>query len=134
MKKKQKFKKESWNTSWVMMDVDPSFENPFGWENSPQGELAELAMHVTFDQLEAVTIDARQRHLIWPDGQCLSLIESAARIHTEEPELPAKLIESKIISWLESFAPESYTPAQLDELDRLTEQWIDDHYRLHPPD
>lgn len=25
------------------------------------------------------------------------------------------------------FAPESYSRQQLDELDRLTEEWIDDH-------
>ena len=130
--KKKNPKKQSWSTSYVM--EAPSQEDILAWENSPEAQLSELAMHVVFDCLDPVTVDARQRQLIWPDGQRLTIIESAERIHTEEPELPAKLIESKILSWLESYAPESYTPEQLDELDQLADQWVDDHYRQYPPD
>jgi hypothetical protein len=33
------------------------------------------------------------------------------------------------VGWLESFAPESYSERQLEELDRLTEEWIDNYER-----
>ena len=51
-------------------------------------------------------------------------------IQTDYPNLPRELIESRLISWLDmEYAPESYSPEQLDELDRLTERWINDHSR-----
>ena len=34
-----------------------------------------------------------------------------------------------MLGWLEGFAPESYSERQLEELDRLTEQWLDDYER-----
>jgi hypothetical protein len=55
--------------------------------------------------------------------------QSARRVHAEYPHLPLDLIEDKVITWLETFAPETYSSEQLDELDRLTEQWVDDHER-----
>jgi len=62
------------------------------------------------------------------DGKRLSIDQSVQRIHADYPEFPLDLIEYKIIAWLEmGFAPESYSQEQLHELDRLTEQWIDDH-------
>ena len=40
------------------------------------------------------------------------------------------LIETHVIGWLEmEFAPPTYTPDQLDELDQLTEAWVEDHER-----
>jgi hypothetical protein len=133
MRKKRKAKKQSWSTSYTL-EVDPDVLKALEEEDTPEAQLSLLAMHVAFDSLETVTVDAKRRQLIWPDGKRLSLIESAARIHSAEPELPQKLIESKIISWLESFAPQSYTREQLDELDRLTEEWIDEHCRQYPMD
>jgi hypothetical protein len=32
-----------------------------------------------------------------------------------------------VVGWLESFAPESYSERQLEELDRLAEEWLDDY-------
>jgi len=37
------------------------------------------------------------------------------------------LIETHVVGWLESFAPESYSERQLEALDRLAEEWLDDH-------
>ena len=75
------------------------------------------------------TVDAKQRKLIWPDGKRLDLDESVQNIHTDYPEFPRELIESRLISWLDTeYAPPSYSPEQLDELDQLTERWINDHF------
>ena len=58
----------------------------------------------------------------------LDLDESVQNIQIDYPDLPLELIESRLISWLDSeYAPPSYTAEQFDELDRLTERWINDH-------
>jgi hypothetical protein len=73
-------------------------------------------------------VDAKRRKIIWKDGQRLSITQSAQRIHAAHTALPLDLIESKVVSWLDMcFAPETYSEKQLDELDRLTEKWIQDH-------
>ena len=39
-------------------------------------------------------------------------------------------IEDYLIDWIDmDYAPEHYSQAQLDELDRLTARWISDHAR-----
>jgi hypothetical protein len=37
------------------------------------------------------------------------------------------LIETHVVGWLETFAPESYSEQQLGDLDRLAEEWLDDY-------
>ena len=84
--------------------------------------------------LETLQVDAKKRKIIWPDGKRLNLDESVKNIHTDYPDFPRDLIESHLISWLEmDYAPESYSPEQLDELDRLTERWIDDQFPRSGP-
>jgi hypothetical protein len=80
--------------------------------------------------LEKVEVDAKQRKIIWEDGQQLSITESVHRIHAGYPDFPLELNETHLLGWLEmDFVPPSASPAQLDELDRLTESWIEDHER-----
>ena len=85
------------------------------------------ALYLVEEALEGTDIDAKRRKIAWPDGQRLSVIQCAKRIHASNPETPLELLESKILSWLEMVAPEHYSEQQLDELDRLTEKWIADH-------
>ena len=55
-------------------------------------------------------------------------------IHADYPDFPREIIESRLISWLEmDYAPENYSPEQFDELDRLTERWIDDQFPQSGP-
>ena len=80
--------------------------------------------------IEKADVDAKNREIIWEDGKRLSITESVQRVHADYPEFPLELIETHLISWLEmEFAPPSYSEKQLDELDRLTEKWIEDHER-----
>jgi len=98
--------------------------------HSPEGNLYSEVRESLWPLLQTLQVDAKQRKLIWPDGKPLDLDESVHNIHTHYPEFPRALIESRLISWLEmEYAPESYSPEQLDELDRLTERWINDHSR-----
>ena len=80
--------------------------------------------------LERADVDAKERRIIWEDGQRLSIAASAQRIQAEYPGYPPDLIEERVIEWLEGeFAPPTYTRDQLDELDRLTELWVEHHRR-----
>ena len=46
------------------------------------------------------------------------------------PDFAQDQIEEFLIGWIEAgYDPENYSQGQLDELDRLTEQWIVDHMR-----
>ena len=97
--------------------------------HSPEGNLYSEVRESLWPLLQTLQVDAKQRKLIWPDGKPLDLDESVHNIHTDYPEFPRELIESRLISWLEmEYAPESYSPEQLDELDQLTERWINDRY------
>jgi len=116
----------------------PFEDNPFvdgllDWMGSPEGQLSIEVSDTLWEVMENVQLDARRRELIWPDAQPLSLEQSIERIHREYPDFPRRRIESFLISWLESYAPESYSQEQLDELDQLTEQWIDDYERAKKP-
>ena len=96
--------------------------------NSPRGQLSDEVREVTWQILEEVDVDAADRKLIWDDGKRLSIDESVQRIHQEYPEYPVDLIEARVVSWLEmEFTPEVWTQDQMDELDRLTEAWVDEH-------
>jgi hypothetical protein len=96
--------------------------------SSPRGQLSDEVREVTWQILDEVDVDAADRKLIWDDGKRLSIDESVQRIHQEYPEYPVDLIEARVVSWLEmEFTSEVWTQDQMDELDRLTEEWVDDH-------
>jgi hypothetical protein len=116
-----------------IFENNPFIEGLFEYMDSPRGQLSDEVREVTWPLLENVDVDAVNRRLIWEDGKRLSIDESVQRIHHDYPDFPVEMIETHLISWLEmEFAPESYSQEQLDELDRLTERWIDDHYGHRP--
>ena len=113
---------------------NPFIDGLFEYMDSPRGQLADEVREVTWQLLEKVDVDANKRKLIWEDGRRLSIDESVQRIHAQCLEYPVDMIESCLISWLEGeFAPESYSQEQLDELDQLTEKWVDDHNGQRKP-
>lgn len=116
----------------------PFADNPFvdellDWMGSPEGQLSIEVSDTLWEVMENVQLDARQRELLWPEAQPLSLEQSVERIHKAYPHFPRGRIESFLISWLESYAPEGYSQEQLDELDQLAEQWIDDYEQAQKP-
>ncbi len=120
-------KKSGWR-GWSLFEDNPFFEGVFEWMEAPEIELTDEVRALTWKSLQNVDVDTANRKLIWDDGKRMSIDESVQRIHQEYPDFPLDLIEEKVIVWLEGeFAPESYSREQLDELDRLTEVWIDDH-------
>ena len=117
------------------IEEDTSFIGDFlAYMNSPEGELFLEVGEDVSAMLESADVDAKERQIIWDDGERLSISAAAQRIGVEYPEYPLDIIEKNVIIWLESeFAPTSYTREQLDELDRLTEAWIQDHKRQPKP-
>ena len=113
-------------------ESNPFVEGLLDWMDSPDGELTIEVIDTLAPLLEAMEVDAKARKLIWPDGTRLTIDEAVQRIQSEHPQFPIEQIEDRLISWLEmGYAPEHYSQQQLDELDRLTDQWIEDHYRSH---
>ena len=112
------------------LEDNPFVEGLLDWMHSPEGQLSDQVRETVWPLLEKTDVDAKQRKIVWEDGKRLSITESVQRIHAEHPHLPLELIEERLISWLEmEFAPAGYSEKQLDELDRLTEKWIEDHER-----
>jgi hypothetical protein len=109
---------------------NPFLEDLLEWRDSPEGEqFAELA-DTLCDLMEDVQLDAEQRKFIWPDGQHLGIDQSVQRIQKQYPDFRRDWIEEYLIDWMEmDYAPEHYSQAQLDELDRLTTRWVADHTR-----
>lgn len=106
-----------------------------GW-GSPEGQQCIEVHDVIWDLLEGVQLDAKQRQLIWPGAkrtarkERLDLDHSVQRIQKMYPNLPGDEIEEFLLDWIDgSYDPENYSQAQLDELDKLTQQWVADHLR-----
>jgi len=108
---------------------NPFIDGLFEWMDSPRGQLSDEVREATWHRLENVDVDATQRQLIWDDGKRLCIDESVQRILGDNPDFPVELIETHLIAWLEmEFVPKTYSQEQIDELDRLTEKWVNDHY------
>jgi len=111
------------------LEDNPVIDGFLEWMDAPEGQQSIEALDLVFGALEHVDVDARQRKIVWADGKRLSIQQSAERIHAGHPGVPRDLIETHVLGWLESCAPESYSERQLDELDRLIEPWLDDYER-----
>ena len=109
---------------------NPFLDDLLEWRHSPEGQqFAELA-DALCDLMEDVQLDAKQRKFIWPDGQRLDLDQSVAHVQKQYPDFRRDWIEEYLIDWIDmDYAPEHYSEAQLDELDKLTARWIADHKR-----
>ena len=108
---------------------NPFIDGLFEWMDSPRGQLSDEVREVTWHCLGKVDVDATHRKLVWEDGRRLSIDESVQRVLGDYPDFPVELIETHLIAWLEMvFTPKTYSQEQIDELDRLTEKWVNNHY------
>ena len=109
---------------------NPFLEDLLEWRHSPEGQQFSKLADALCDLMEDVHLDAAQRRFIWPDGTRLDLDQSVAHIQKQYPAFRRDCIEEYLIDWIDmDYAPEHYSQAQLDELDRLTARWISDHAR-----
>jgi hypothetical protein len=106
------------------------FQEISDWHDSPEGQLFFKVQAIVERQLKKADVDAQNRKIVWKDGQRLSIAESAQRIHQKHPKVPLNAIESQIANWLVcEFVPSNYTQEELDEFERLTGEWADEHER-----
>jgi hypothetical protein len=119
----------TWRTKSPFEDDNPFIDGLLEWMQAPEGQQSIEASDLVFAALADAGVDARQRKIIWRDGKRLSIEQSAGRIHAEHPGVPRELIETHVLGWLESCAPESCSERQIEELDRLIEPWLDDYER-----
>jgi hypothetical protein len=113
-----------------LFEDNPFLEGFSEWMASAEGKLSGEVLDAVWMLLETAHVDAKRRKIIWEDGKRLSIPESVRRIHADNPDFPPELIEEHLIGWLQmEYAPPDYSEKQLDELDRLTEKWVDDHQR-----
>ena len=103
-------------------------DGSIGWANSPEDKLSDEVMDTVWTVLDKASLNARKRKIIWPDGQKLTINQSAKRIHADHPSYPLELIEDHLIGWLEQVLVSPYdSELQLAELNRLTGKWIEAH-------
>ena len=69
-------------------------------------------------------LDVRERKFIWPDERRLTLQDSAERIRKDRPEVSSEQVVAFLIAFIENYAPEECTEQELDEIDRLAEEWL----------
>ena len=118
------------NKPFIIFVNKPFIEEFSDWVDSPVGGLWTEICDALEDLLKNVQLDAKKRQFIWPDANRLDLEQSVQRIHKQYQDFPFDKIEEFLIDWIEmGYAPEHYSQAQLDELDRLAERWVADYMR-----
>lgn len=96
------------------------------WMATPEDQYEEDISITLGMAMEEVRVDAHRRELIWPEAQYLNLEQSLTRLHEAYPDIGRQDIEYFLITWLENYAPEDYSQAQCEELDRLIDPWTDE--------
>jgi hypothetical protein len=97
--------------------------------DSEEIQLAFEVQDVLQELLIKADVNAKAREIIWEDGQRLSLRDSLQRLVQACPQYPFEMLERQLIVWLEHFPPDSYSQAQMDEYEVLSERWLDDYVR-----
>src|SRR5664279_5508082 len=76
---------------------EPSFLDGFlTYLDSPQGQRSVEVRETVWGLLETADVDAKNRQIIWDDGERLSISASALRIHEKYPDDPIDLIEAHV--------------------------------------
>ena len=123
-------KKRKQPSEQSIFDNNQFLDDLLEWRDSPEGERSMEVFHTLWGLIEDVHVDAKQRKFVWPDGERLNLQHSIEHVQRQYPDFSGEEIEEHLLYWIESgYAPDNYSRAQLDELDRLALQWVADHTR-----
>lgn len=124
-----KKRKDSWSVL-VTGDFDSELLGDiFDDLDSDEIQLNFEVQDVLQERLMKADVNAKAREILWEDGEVLSLRDSIVRVGKEYPQYPFEILERQLTVWLEHFPPESYSQAQLDEYEALSDQWLDDYAR-----
>ena len=85
---------------------------------------SEQVLLEVLDALETASVDPLERKILWADGARLSIEDTARRIHAQSG-MPLASIQSHVVGWLEmTYEPEGLDEHQMEEFERLIDQWI----------
>ena len=113
-----------------IFDDNPFLDGFFEWMVSPEGERAQEVLDSLLDLMADVEVDPKQRKLVWPDLGRLDLQQSIEHIQKQCPEFSVEEIEGHLLYWIESgYGPDNCSQQQLEELERLSLQWVADYTR-----
>ena len=123
--------KKRWQVSeQTIFDNNPFLDGFFEWMDSPEGERATEVLDTLLDLMADVHVDPKQRRLVWPDAGQLNLQQSIEHIQTQCPDFSVEEIEGHLLYWIESgYGPDNCSEQQLEELEKLSLQWVADHTR-----
>ena len=96
------------------------------WLDSEEGQTSFEATDDVFAALEGADIDMEERRIIWPDGDRLTIDQTAQKIH-DDTGTDIDSIKSHILGWLEmGFVPEGLDEEQMEIFEEKIDAWIDD--------
>ena len=114
----------------TIFDDNPFLDGFFEWMDSPEGERAQEVLDTLLDLMADVQVDPRQRKFVWIDMGQLDLQQSIEHIRKQCPDFSVEEIEGHLLYWIESgYGPDNCSQEQLEELERLSLQWVADHTR-----
>jgi len=94
------------------------------WMGTREGLKSMEALDAVFNGLEGAMVEASERKIIWPDGQRLSIEQSADRIY-ETSGLARQAILSHLIGWLQmEYEPEGLDENQMQRFENQIDAWI----------
>jgi hypothetical protein len=99
----------------------------FEWLTSQDGQISEEALFEVMNSLENCLVLPSEKVIVWDDGQRLSIVETARRIHLQS-DLPLSEIESHVIGWLEMhYEPEGLNEQQMEQFETLIDDWVQEY-------
>jgi len=123
-------KKRKQVSEQTIFDDNPFLDGFFEWMDSPEGERATEVLDTLLDLMEDVQVDPKQRRFVWPDAGQLTLQQSIEHIQKRCPDFSVEEIEGHLLYWIESgYGPDNCSERQLEELEKLSLQWVADHTR-----
>ena len=118
-------KKRKQVSEQTIFDDNPFLDGFFEWMDSPEGERATEVLDTLLDLMEGVQVDPKQRRFVWPDAGQLTLQQSIEHIRKQCPDFSVEEIEGHLLYWIESgYGPDNCSEQQLEELEKLSLQWV----------
>jgi hypothetical protein len=104
------------------------FDEMAEWWDSPDGSMwLDMLCDLEEVALKDVGLDARQRKFLWPDVGPLDLDQSARRLNQQYPQFPEDKTKEFLVYWIQQgYVPQGYSESQMEEPERLTEEWAAD--------
>lgn len=100
------------------------------WMGSDEGLQSMEALQWVFDAFDGASVDTSEKRITWPDGQMLSIEQSAERIQ-EKSGLDKHALLSHIIGWLQmEYVPEGLDDKQMEMFESQINNWVEEYEEI----